>query len=247
MRRFPLVLTLGALLVTTACQGEANEEPAAPGEIVEAAGPTVAPLAPEDADALAFRAAWDEAGPVTASDPDTEFGVDGAFEFRQGTVRDLGAGLFALVSTGVGENGAGVVAIHYLVRTEDGFRDSDVDPLFISSGTGGEPRWTLHSDLTPSPSVLVEARSTGDGRVCSTGTLVELTPSHPMLRAEEIPLRVEDAERGAEGSVQAELARGAVGRDFTLTYTGASEAEVDYVLTDMGFYRPMSEPDLPGC
>ncbi|MGB0132646.1 hypothetical protein [Dokdonella sp.] len=247
MRRFPLVLMMGALLATTACQQQASSEAIAAGETAETTEPVVEPLAPEEANALAFRTAWDEAPPVTASDPDPDSDLEGSFAFRQGTVRDLGAGLFALVSSGVGDDGAGAVAIHYLVRTEDGFRDSDVDPLFVSAGTGGEPQWTLRTDLTPQPALVVEARSTGEGRTCATGTLVELTPSHPVLRALDMRLKVEDSQGGADGSAEAQLSRGTVGRDFTLTYTGASEAEVDYVLTDMGFYRAMSEPSLPWC
>ena len=246
MRRFPLALTFGVLLATSACQPSAPE---APTETLDASETAPTPeLSPEQANALAFRAAWDSAAPATASDPNPESEVPGSFEFTDSTVQPLGAGLYALISTGVGDNGAGAVAIHYLVRTPDGFRRNEVEPLFISAGSGGEPQWTLRSDLTPVPAVLVSARSTGQGRTCQIGSLVELTPSHPVLRADEMRLRVSDADGAESAALEGQLAPGRVGGNFTLTFSGASDAVVTYVLTDLGTYRPMGEPNsLPGC
>ena len=246
MRRFPLALILGALLATTACQGEVTKEPAVDEtEGLDASGPAVQPLSQEEANTLAFRAAWEAAAPVTASDP-AEGGLEGSFEFRQGVARDLGAGLFAFVSSGVGEDGAGAVAIHYLVRTEDGYRESDVDPLFVSAGTGGDPQWAVRTDITPQPLLVVQSRATGSGRTCTNAVLVELTPSHPVLRAEAVPMEVASAE-GGDDALTSAFERGALGRDFTVQYSGASDAEVSYVFTDMGFYRAMNAPNLPDC
>lgn len=258
MRR--AILLMSALALAACEAGEPTADP-----VVDPAmgGQVAAPetdLSEEEAAALAFQAAWEADAPVTGSDPRTEDEegpplwpprVEGRFEFRDGQVVQLGLNHYALISSGRAEGDpghaqAGVLAIHYLTRTEEGFRRLDVDPLFIAGGSSGQPpAFELRPGLTPSPAIVIESGSTNQGQTCVVADVVELTPSHPVLRVEDIPLAYEggEADRNWEGA----LAPGHLGRDFEVRYSGASDAEVAYVMTDIGVYRPAGAPDLPGC
>jgi hypothetical protein len=219
---------------------------------------TAPELSAEEASALAFRAAWEAAAPVTAADPrasdedDNRWPepVEGSFEFREGQVVQLATNQYALISSGyvegAGHSTAGALAIHYLRRDGDGFRRIEIDPMFIAGGSGGQaPTFEVRRDLTPSPAVVVSSGMTNQGETCVVGSVVELTPSHPVLRAIEMPLAHEASD--GEGNWTGELAAGRRGRDFAIQYSGASDARASWILTDIGLYRAASEPRLPGC
>lgn len=259
MRGIAATMVMAAVLGLTACGEE--REPTAPAVSTGAAEdePPVPALSDSEAEALAFQAAWEAAAPVTASDPrhgdedDLRWPepVAGRFEFREGSVIPLGAGLFALVSSGHVEGAdpgtPGAVAIHYLRREGDGFRRVDVDPLFLAGGQGGEPpAFELSRELTPAPALVIRTGAVRGGRSCVTADLVELTPSHPVLRAEAIPLG-HDAADGDEQDWSGALQPGRRGRDFGVQYSGADDARATWVLTSEGVYRAQGQPRLPGC
>ena len=255
-----LAILVGATaLCLSACGGEAapGEEPVVSTGAAE--DEVVAPeLTDEEAGALAFRAAWEAAAPVTASDPrasdedDDRWPepVEGSFEFREGRVVQLGTNLYALISSGhvegAGAATPGALAIHYLRRVEDGFLRVEVPPMFIAGGSSGAPpSFDLRSDLMPAPTVVIESGSTSQGETCVITHLVELTPSHPVQRTLDIPTARETADD--EGEWTGELQPGRRGRDFAVQYSGASDARATFVLTDIGTYRGAGVPRLPGC
>lgn len=253
------ILAGAATLMLSACgnEPEAGEEAAVSTGAAE--DEVAAPeLSGDEANALAFQAAWEAAAPVTASDPrasDEEDDrwpepVEGSFEFREGHVVQLGTNLYALISSGYVEGAGhatpGALAIHYLRREDDGFRRVEVPPMFIAGGSSGQaPTFEIRTDLMPAPTVVIESGMTNQGDTCVVTDLVELTPSHPVQRSLDIPTahEAEDGEDNWTGAFEP----GRRGRDFAVQYSGASDARIDFVLTDIGTYRGASAPRLPGC
>lgn len=258
MRTLAILAGATALLLS-ACQQEAStgEEPvvstgAAEDEVA------VAELSSEEANALAFQAAWEAAAPVTASDPrasDDEDDrwpepVEGSFEFREGEVVQLGVNLYALISSGYVEGAGhatpGALAIHYLRRQDDGFIRVEVPPMFIAGGSSGQPpTFEIRTDLMPAPTVVIESGMTNQGDTCVVTDLVELTPSHPVQRGLDIPTAHETED--GDDAWTSEFQPGRRGRDFLVQYAGASDARATFVLTDIGTYRGTGVPRLPGC
>lgn len=250
---------LAVVLSLAACQAEtatrADDTPSTGAAEDEVAAPE---LTADQANARAFEAAWEAAAPVTASDPrlaDDEDGrwpepLRGQFEFRSAELVQLSSDLYALVSSGfvegAGASTQGVLAFHYLTRTEDGFRKVGAEPLFIAGGRSGQaPTFTVRRDLMPAPVVLIDTRTERNGGACTQAQIVELAPSQPLLRATGIPMAFEtgDASRSWQGQPQP----GRPGRDFGIQYSGASSGHADWVLTDAGTYRASGQPRLSGC
>lgn len=259
MRNLAILVGATAILGLAACQGDttakADEAVSTGAAEDEVAAPE---LTEDEAAARAFDAAWDAAAPVTASDPrlgdddDQRWPepISGRYEFRSGEVVQLSSDLYALISSGhvegAGRTTRGALAFHYLTRTEDGFRRLGVDPLFIAGGVSGQPpAFTIRRDLTPAPAVVIDTRAEDGDGACVVTQVVELTPSHPVLRATDIPTAYvpSDGEGGWEGA----LTTGRAGRDFEVQYSGASNARADWVLTDVGVYRASGQPRLSGC
>lgn len=254
MRDLVLVISLSVMVGLAGCQGETDAKADETVSTGAAEDEVAAPeLSEAEAESLAFEAAWEAGAPVTASDArlndedDNRWPepVAGSFEFRQGQVVRLGTDLYALISSGHASSARasspGALAFHYLSRTEDGFRRLDVSPIFIAGGSGGEPpSFTIRDDLTPAPAVVITTAG-----ACAKTQIVELTPSHPVLRARDIPTArsTDSGEGGWEGALQT----GRVGRDFEVQYSGASESRATWILTDMGTYRATGQPRLPGC
>lgn len=253
------ILAGAAALMLSACgsEPEAGDEPAVSTGAAE--DEVAAPeLSGDQANALAFQAAWEAAAPVTASDPrasdedDDRWPepVEGSFVFREGSVVQLGTNLYALISSGsvegAGQATPGALAIHYLRREDEGFRRVEVPPMFIAGGSAGQPpAFEMRTDLMPAPTLVIESGSMNQGHTCSVTHLVELTPSHPVQRALGIPT-LHEAPDGEDNWAGA-LRPGRRGRDFSVQYSGASDAEATFVLTDIGIYRGAGVPRLPGC
>lgn len=252
MRDLALVISLSVMVGLAGCQGEtvakADETVSTGAAEDEVSAPE---LSEQEAESLAFEAAWEAGAPITASDArlndedDNRWPepVAGRFEFREGQVVRLGSDLYALISSGhaAGASSPGALAFHYLSRTEDGFRRLDVSPIFIAGGAGGEPpSFTVREDLTPAPAVVITTPG-----ACTKTQIVELTPSHPVLRASDIPT-ARSTESG-DGAWEGALQPGRVGRDFEVQYSGAVDRQATWVLTDMGTYRASGQPRLPGC
>ena len=138
--------------------------------------------------------------------------------YRSGKLVPLGNARFALITGGQGSEGhvhAGSLAVHYLTRTADGFERTGSWPGLLVSGTwGAPPDWSIRTDLTPSPTLVVEAGGTWQGYTCSWAHLVELTPTRPVIRVDQISTgygsggALGDAGESVEGaSYRAERAR----------------------------------------
>lgn len=247
-----------AVLALAACQRPAEDkapETAAPPPVAApaAALPAIDLDSPAQ-QALAFRAAWDRAPPVTAPAPEESGGGD--FTFAAGKLTPLGGDRYAFVSDGQGPDGhvsPGAVAIHYLQRTPDGFRRLPADPLIVDGGTfGNPPDWTIQQGLLPGPALVASSGGTWQGYTCSGASVVELTPERPVLRAGYVRLyysnggAVEDESKAQE--MEGRLLPGTPGRAFVVQYSGASTARVTWRLAADGTYRPADEPaDLPWC
>ena len=259
MRKLAILVGVATALGLGACQ---NESAAKQEDVVSTGAAEDEVAAPEltqdQAAARAFQAAWDAAPPVTSADPrlgdedDLRWPepISGRYEFRSGEVVQLSTDLYALVSSGhvegAGRATTGALAFHYLTRTDDGFRRLDVDPIFIAGGVSGQPpAFSIRRDLTPAPAVIINTRSEDGDGACVVSQIVELTPSHPVLRATAIPAAY--APTDGSGGWEGALATGRPGRDFAVQYSGASDARVEWVLTDVGTYRAAGQPRLSGC
>ncbi|MBN8551549.1 MAG: hypothetical protein J0L52_01470 [Caulobacterales bacterium] len=259
MRSLTLLLGVTAALVLAGC--EANTAPEAEETLSTGAAEdevSAPELSAEQAQARAFRAAWDSAAPVTASDPrlndedDARWPepIPGRFEFRSAELIQLSSDLYALVSSGHVQDGGrttkGALAFHYLARTDDGFRRVGAAPLFIAGGGAGQPpTFTVRHDLTPATAIVVNTRTENGRGTCTVSQLIELTPSQPVLRATSIPTGFEAT--SGDGSWTGALETGQAGRDFDVQYSGASDAEATWVFTDAGTYRASGQPRLSGC
>lgn len=259
MRNLAILIGTTTVLGLAGCQAETAAKADESISTGAAEDEVAAPVLTEDqANARAFDAAWDAAAPVTASDPrlgdedDHRWPepISGRYEFRSGQVVQLSTDLYALISSGhvegAGRTTSGALAFHYLTRTVDGFRRLDVDPIFIAGGVSGQPpSFAVRRDLTPAPTVVIDTRSEDNDGACVVTQLVELTPSHPVLRATDIPTAY--VPTGGSGGWEGALASGRSGRDFEVQYSGASEARATWILTDVGTYRASGQPRLSGC
>lgn len=203
-----------------------------------------------EVEAQAFEAAWGSKTPAMVK-ATVETGDEG-FTYREGSLIHLGEDRFALVSKGHGGEAhvsSGALAIHYLIRTADGFQRAGAWPNFVMGGSfGNPPDWTLRTDLTPNPALTATGGGTWQGYSCAFTDLVELTPEKPVLRAEGVSTYYDStgALEDAGDTVEGELAPGEKGRSFRVRYTGSKSAEVIYQRSGET-YAATSQPDLPQC
>lgn len=257
MRELTMLLAAALLLGVGGCQSQTDTKADEAVSTGAAEDEVAAPeLAADQAEARAFDAAWDAAAPVTASDPrlhdddDVRWPepIQGSYVFEGGELVQLSTDLFALISSGHTQSGRGkgAVAIHYLTRTDDGFRRVGSEPLFIAGGDAGQPpSFAVEQSLTPAPALVITTSTSSARGTCASSELVELAPSQPVLRATAIPTRYQATQ--ADQSWQAEFQTGRTGRDFEVTYTGAADGTANWVLTDAGTYRASGQPRLSGC
>lgn len=142
---------------------------------------------------------------------------------------------------------AGAIAVHYLERGPGGvWAVSGAWPeILYGGGFGQPPEWRLRDDLGHPLVIQAEAGSTGQGYTCASATLVELTASGPVVRADQIPTHYDNQGAVGEGEaatvIDGTIGRGPDGR-LRVTYAGTKRAEVDYALRD-GRYVAVSGPD----
>lgn len=259
MKRLLLLSAASALILVAGCDRQAASGPetdAAAPQPAPAAAPATAPDLPTaELTGLAFRAAWDRNPPVALAGTEGNNGGEGGFSITEGKLTALGGDRYALISSGSGVDAGhvtpGVLAIHYLTRTPDGFRRADGRPLLVYGGTfGNAPDWDIRHNLLPNPVVVAESGGVWQGYACSGAELVELTPQGPVRRSDF--LRLNFSSGGALGDkgqeMEGRIEAGTPGRDFRIQYSGASQARVTYRLNTQGLYAPVDEPaDLPWC
>lgn len=222
-----------------------------PESVAVVASPPEAPkLSQEELTALAFRAAW--GGPPPIERTETHDGQTDVRTYRSGKLVDLGGGAFAFISSGQGGDGhvhAGSISIHYLNFADGGFHRTGGWPGFLVSGTWGQPpEWSIRTDLTSSPMLVVEAGGTWQGYTCTWAHLVELTASRPIIRIDQINTGYGSG--GALGdageSVEGQILPGRKGETIRVRYTGDRTALVTYARVGE-VYDPVDLPELPGC
>lgn len=245
---------LGAVcMVVAACDArETAPEVAAPDAgSAPPEAPTPAPtLSSEQLTALAFRAAW--GGPPPIQRTETHAGQTDVRTYRSGKLVPLGERRFAFISGGQGGEAhvhAGSIAVHYLTRTEDGFERTGSWPGLLVSGTWGQPpKWSIRTDLTPSPMLVAEAGGTWQGYTCTWAHLVELTASRPIMRVDQIITGYGSGGASGEAgeSVDGRILPGRKGETIRVQYTGDRTATVTYAKVGE-VYDPVDLPELPGC
>lgn len=162
----------------------------------------------------------------------------------------------ALVSTGRHFSDchvcAGALAVHYLERApEGGWRTSGAWPEIIYGGGFGQPpEWRVREDLGHPLVIQAEAGSTGQGYTCASATLMELTASGPVIRADQIPTHYDNQGAVGEGEaptvIDGAIGRGPDGR-LRVTYTGTKRAEVDYALRESRYVPVAGPADIARC
>ena len=254
-------LSIASLTILTlvACQQPTDNE--APAKDVASPAPAAArpslPLNLEDPRQLtqAFDAAWGAQRPAKATiSGDTD---SGEFTFTTAKLKPVGGNRYALISSGQGQYdshaSSGALAIHYLDWTPSGFQRAVSPPLLVADGQyGNPPDWSVRNDLLPNATLVTDSVGTGMGYVCQSVVIVELTPDRPIRRVDRVRLgfsnggAVEDPKDRQD--MEATLGRGPSEHEFTVQYSGASNARVVWRLAADGSYRPVNEPaDLPWC
>lgn len=254
-------LSIASLTILTlvACQQPSDNE--APAQNVASPAPATAqlpsPLNLEDPRQLAqaFDAAWGAQRPAKATiSGKTD---SGEFTFTTAKLEPVGGDRYALISSGQGQYdshaSSGALAIHYLDWTPSGFRRAVSPPLLVEDGQYGSPsEWSIRNDLLPSSALVTDSVGTAMGYVCESVIIVEFTPERPIRRVDRVRLgfsnggAVEDPKDRQD--MEAALRRGPSEYEFTVQYSGASNARVVWRLAADGSYRPVNEPaGLPWC
>jgi hypothetical protein len=187
-------------------------------------------------------------------------------QFSPGDLFQLSPGLFVLISKGIDPTGChacgGLLSVHYLKRTADGFevlsRSGLIGPR---AGFGAAPDYTIRTDLFQSPALQVEESDGGQGCGSTVARLYELTPAGLVNRGDDIDLA--GSYDGSGGSkafdysgrivpdkrVESDTAYdGAVGPAhqvlaFKVIYTGSVKGEVPF--SPEG--TPLRSLTFPGC
>lgn len=211
----------------------------------------VTPVSDEQLTAMAFRAAWDSAPPIENAKGPADY--PGPYTYRSGKLVPLGGDRFALVSSGQGGDAhasSGSLAIHYLKRTADGFEKAGSWPGLIAGGGWGEaPKWSVRSDLMPSPTLVVASTGVGQGLLCEVTQLVELTPERPVFRIERLSTEYDNSGASEDGegeNIKGRILPGRKGQTFKVEYTGVRDATVTFARVG-DVYDPVDMPELPSC
>lgn len=247
--RLSVALLLAPALLLAACSDQAPEKEG----VRENAVQTSANLTPRaervnDAAVLsnAFRTAF-KAADVRLGDDNYHFQPAALYQMDDRWV---------LLSEGSGPDChacSGFLAVHYLDGEPGAFRvtggRADAIP---GSSFGAPPEWRMRTDLMAAPVIEAQGGGTSQGITCSTGTLTELAPQGPALRAKGIPLLYDDsgaivddrAPTSVKGAVTAEGQRG---QSFIVRYDGSVKREIAYY-RKRDLYAPATKTaDVPQC
>lgn len=274
-----LTFALAALALAGCGQGTSH------GTVNKEAGPAsaVMPAAPPPSavDLLsAFKTAFGAPAPVSVTVPSNagedqlQAMADAAspdpgptqLQFSPGDLFQLSPGLFVLISKGIDPTGChacgGLLSVHYLKRTADGFevlsRSGLIGPR---AGFGAAPDYTIRTDLFQNPALQVEESDGGQGCGSTVARLYELTPAGLVTRGNSIDLA--GSYDGSGGSktfdysgtimpdkrVETDTAyNGTVGPAheviaFKVVYKGSVKGEVHYSPTG----DPLQSLTFPSC
>ena len=179
-------------------------------------------------------------------------------EYSPAHIQDLGDGHIALISTGVSPDGcapcARAVAIHYLVRTGMGYRVTGqwLD-LAAVDNAGEAPDARFREDLFDKTALDIEMPDENQGCNEVTGTLYELLPAGPALRAAGINThRSNVAMGGIRVGLQVDdygdILADQKGKRFMVRYRGTYPGEAPYAPGGTnGQWLPQTGFKIPVC
>ncbi len=234
---------LAAALLACACS------PAKPDKAADAA-----PLS-RDMDAV-FQLAFGSLAPSPREIERKGKKVD--IEYSPSHIQDLGDGRIALISTGVSPDGcspcARAVAITYLARTGASYRVTNqwLD-LGAIGNLGEKPDARFREDLFEKPALDIEMPNENQGCNEVTGTLYELLPTGPALRAAGISThRSNVAMGGIRVGLQVDdygdILADQKGKRFIVRYRGTYPGEVPYAPGGAdGLWLPQNGFKIPVC
>jgi hypothetical protein len=210
--------------------------------------------------------AGEDQAQATGALGDTPENGTSRLQFSPAQLFQLSPGLFVLVSKGVDPVGchacSGILAVHYLKRTTDGFDLlSQSGPIGPRAGFGAAPDFTIRTDLFPFPALQVQESDGGQGCGSTAARLYELTPGGLVGHGDDIDLAGSYDGSGGSKSfdysgtivpdkrVESDTAYdGKVGpphevRAFKVVYKGTINGEVPY--SPEG--TPLRQLNLPSC
>jgi hypothetical protein len=120
---------------------------------------------------------------------------------------------------------AGTLAVHYLKAAGDRFEVTGSWPDAVSgAGWGAAPKWKLTAAFTSFPAIFEEGGGMGQGYVCSSATITELTPAGP-VKSGPIPLHYDNegavTDDAAKVTIDGKIANLRKDVSFDVVYTAA--------------------------
>jgi len=239
MKKALLTVSLMASLMVTGCHRQETAKSAQPQgkePPAESAKYTAADLL------TAFKEAYGQPAPVEMTD-----GNGSTTVYNPASLIDITPEIVALIVKGEIPDGchacSGSDSIFYLRRTGQSFELLGKWPNLAGQAEFGHAaNWSTRDDLTPYPSLFFTSSGGGMGCSITSSDIVELTPSRPILRAENVLTDLEYVP-GEEDKTPARKLKGVIstsGPDHTLqvAYTGTEHFTLEYFL-----YGDKWEPD----
>lgn len=141
---------------------------------------------------------------------------------------------------------AGMVAVHYLTPTGDGFRSAGEWLSVATDDYGRPPDWRISSDLTGRPALRVENGGGNQGIFCSFVSYYDLSGDRP---AEIARVQTGYTNEGEEGGFEIEgrIANLQRGRSFDVVYSGYESFTETYRFRGGRFVLDGRESRVPSC
>jgi hypothetical protein len=223
---------------------------AAPASDAPVAAASDAAPAVDPAAIAAFASAW--GGPPPMEHSVVRNGEPAILVFSPTALLDLGSDLKALISQGSNKEDchacSGGLAVHYLARNGTDWRTvGQWFDVAAGNGFGAPPTVVVRQDLFAGPALEAQTGWAGQGCTVSGSQLIELTPSGPVTRVENVPTGADNSGEGGpqpfsfDGRIVAEQK----GASFTVHYTGTVKDDVAYRAANA--WGPAKTLQLPGC
>ncbi len=246
--RSPALVLLPILFGIAACK---DTPPAAPENAGTAnlTSANLAPLAEKSNDPAALKQAF----AVAFETPEQRIGGD-SYNFTPTALYRLDKA-WVLLAEGTGPDChacSGWLSVHYLDRTDDGFKlVKGWNNAIPGTSFGGAPEWKMRTDLMATPVIESEGGGTWQGYSCTVARLTELTATGPKAVAERIPLSYSDAGAIVDDTkpreVDGTIAEGQRGESFTVHYKGTVARDIPYTRKGETFAPGKGAADIPQC
>ena len=126
---------------------------------------------------------------------------------------------------------SGKLAVHYLTRTPKGFTVTKKFVPAVQTGAFGKiVDWSVSKSFGPLPILTVNGADNWQGYMCSTMTMVELTPDGPRHLA-TVPMTYDNSGAGGKKVLQANgrIEKIVPGKSFDVVYFGSKDFSERYV------------------